>query len=49
VDVTLVDKWSLSLDVKKVDISTDVSLNGTKLSTVSVDPYIYGIGVGYRF
>lgn len=49
VDVALVDKWSLSLDVKKVDISTDVSLNGTKLTTVSVDPYIYGVGVGYRF
>jgi outer membrane protein len=49
VDVTLVDKWSLSLDVKKIDISTDVKLNGTKLTTVSVDPYIYGIGVGYRF
>jgi len=49
VDVSLVDKWSLSLDVKKVDISTDVKLNGAKLTTVSVDPYIYGIGVGYRF
>lgn len=49
VDVALIDKWSLSLDVKKVDISTDVKLNGTKLTTVSVDPYIYGIGVGYRF
>jgi len=48
-DVSLVDKWSLSLDVKKVDISTDVKLNGAKLTTVSVDPYIYGIGVGYRF
>jgi len=49
VDVSLIDQWSLSLDVKKVDISTDVKLNGAKLTTVSVDPYIYGIGVGYRF
>ncbi len=48
-DVGLDDHWSLSFDAKKVDISTDVSLNGVKLSTVSVDPYIYGAGVGYRF
>ena len=49
VDVSLTGKWSLSIDAKKADISTDVSLHGTKLSTVSVDPYIYGAGIGYRF
>ncbi len=48
VDISLAGKWSLSLDAKKADISTDVKLNGTKLTTVSVDPYIYGIGLGYR-
>jgi outer membrane protein len=49
VDVSLNDKWSLSFDAKKAYISTDVSLNGSKLTTVSVDPYIYGAGVGYHF
>lgn len=49
VDIGLTGKWSLSLDAKKIDISTDVKLNGAKLTTVSVDPYLYGIGVGYRF
>ena len=47
-DVQLDDKWSLSFDAKRVWISTDVSLNGTKLTTVRVDPWILGVGVGYR-
>jgi len=49
VDVSLNDKWSLSIDAKRAWISTDVSLNGAKLTTVGVDPWILGIGVGYRF
>jgi len=49
VDVSLNDQWSLSLDAKRAWISTDVSLAGTKLTTVGVDPWIIGLGVGYRF
>ena len=48
-DVSLNDKWSLSVDAKRAWISTDVSLSGTKLTTVGVDPWILGVGVGYRF
>jgi len=49
VDVSLTDRMSLSFDAKKADISTNVYAGGTKVTTVSVDPYIYGVGVGYRF
>jgi len=35
--------------VKKVQIRTDVSLDGTKFSTVKVDPLLIGMGIGYRF
>ncbi|MEZ5498311.1 MAG: OmpW family outer membrane protein [Steroidobacteraceae bacterium] len=49
VDFDLGNRWSISIDVKKAWISTDVSLGGTKLTTVDVDPYILGIGAGYRF
>ena len=48
-DVALNDSWSLSFDAKKVWINTDVSLSGTKLTTVDVNPWIIGFGVGYRF
>jgi outer membrane protein len=49
VDVTLNPRWSLSFDAKRAWISTDVSLGGTKLTKVKVDPWIVGAGVGYRF
>jgi outer membrane protein len=49
-DVSLNDKWSLSVDAKRAWISTDVSSPAAgKLTTVGVDPWIVGIGVGYRF
>jgi outer membrane protein len=48
-DVKLNDRWSLSFDVKKVWINTDVKLGGTKVSKVDVDPFLYGVGVGYKF
>jgi len=35
--------------VKKVQIRTDVSLDGAKFSTVKVDPLLIGMGIGYRF
>ena len=49
IDLQMSDRWHLSLDAKKAWIRTDVSLGGTKLTTVKVDPYILGIGFGYRF
>jgi len=39
----------VNLDIKKVQIRSDVTLNGTKISNVKVDPLLVGIGVGYRF
>lgn len=39
----------LNLDIKKVQIRTDVSSFGNKVGTFKVDPLLVGIGVGYRF
>lgn len=51
VDYKLDKNWSLNLDVKKVQIRTDVNLaaTGGKVSEVKVDPVLVGFGVGYRF
>jgi len=53
VDVMLNDKWFLNLDVKKYWLSTDVTITVdptlTVLADVDIDPWIFGIGVGYRF
>lgn len=39
----------LNLDVKKVQIRTDVSSAGTKVGEFKVDPWLVGVGVGWRF
>lgn len=49
VDIKIAKNVFLNFDVKKVQIRTDVSQFGQKLSTVKVDPWLIGAGVGYRF
>jgi outer membrane protein len=35
--------------VKHVDIDTDVKIDGSKVGNFKVDPWLIGVGVGYRF
>jgi outer membrane protein len=49
VDYAIDKKWSLNIDVKKVQIRSDVFIGGAKASAVKVDPLLVGVGVGYRF
>lgn len=49
VDFKLNKQWSLNLDVKKVQIRSDVTISGAKASAVKVDPLLVGVGLGYRF
>jgi outer membrane protein len=49
VDFKLDKNWSLNLDIKKVQIRSDVMISGAKVSKAKVDPVLFGVGVGYRF
>lgn len=49
VDYKIDKNWSLNLDIKKVQIRSDVFLNGNKLTAIKIDPVLVGFGVGYRF
>lgn len=49
VDIRLAKHWYLNLDMKYIDIDTDVKVNGVKLTTLEVDPMLYSIGIGYRY
>lgn len=51
VDIKVADHWFVNLDVKYVGLTSDVKLkaNGAKVSSVQVNPMLYGAGVGYRF
>ncbi|GAB4223460.1 MAG: OmpW family protein [Gammaproteobacteria bacterium] len=51
-DINLNEHWSINFDVKKIFIESDVHVttNPTTVSSVDVElnPYVYGIGIGYR-
>ena len=48
-DYALDKNWSFNMDVKKVQIRTDVRSFGNKVGSFKVDPVLLGVGVGYRF
>lgn len=49
VDIDITDKLVLNASVWKIDINTDVSVNGTDIGELEIDPFAYMIGVGYKF
>ena len=49
VDIPLSKGLYLNLDVKKVLLRTDVTLNGSKIGDFKVDPLLVGVGLGWRF
>jgi outer membrane protein len=53
VDIDLNEKFFLNLDVKYIDIDTNVRLTttaaGVQRVRVNLDPLVFGVGVGMRF
>jgi outer membrane protein len=49
VDFRIDSRWSINVDVKKLQLRSDVEIGGVKASRVKVDPVLLGVGVGYRF
>jgi outer membrane protein len=49
-DVKLSERWVFNVDVKRLWLDTDVSLNGETIKAdVSIDPWIFGAGFGIKF
>lgn len=48
-DYFLTKNVALNFDVKYIQMSTDVKLNGNKVDKVDLNPITAGVGVGYRF
>jgi outer membrane protein len=50
VDYMLDDHWMVNFDVKKIWINTDVKFNsGAIAADVDINPWVIGVGVGYKF
>lgn len=49
-DFKIDEKWSFNVDVKKIWLNTDVSINGGAVTAdVDIDPLVVGVGFGYTF
>jgi outer membrane protein len=54
IDFDLNDQWCLNVDIKKVYLSTDATIKvpgvaGDVVADVDIDPWILGVGLGYKF
>ena len=52
IDVGINKNWAVNFDVKKIWLDTDVSVKalGTTVKTdVDIDPWLFGVGLAYRF
>jgi len=49
VDYRLNDQWSFNIDLKHVALSTGVYAGATKLTTATLDPWLYSLGLRYEF
>ncbi|MFA6180356.1 MAG: OmpW family outer membrane protein [Candidatus Methylopumilus sp.] len=52
-DINLKDGWLINADVKYITIDTDVKTkvagNWTKIDSLDIDPWVFGIGFGKKF
>ena len=49
VDFKLADNRAIRVDVRWIDIDTDVSVDGTDVGTVNIDPFVYGVAYVWNF
>jgi len=49
-DIFVDEHWLINLDVKHIFLNSDVNVaNGAVTGNVTIDPWIVGVGLGYRF
>ncbi len=48
-DFKLNERWSLNFDLKRIMIRSDVTVGGAKVAEARLDPWLYAVGLGYRF
>lgn len=48
-DYALTGNWSINFDVKKLFLSPEATTNSLQVKDVQIDPWLVGLGIGYRF
>lgn len=49
IDIQVAEQWFVNAEARYLDIDTDAKLDGASLGSVEIDPWAFGINVGYRF
>jgi outer membrane protein len=49
VDFPFRNGWTINVDVKKIFLSTDATITGVATANVDINPWVVGLGVGYRY
>lgn len=49
VDIQLNENWLLNFDVRYIDIEGDVEVEGVDVGSVDINPFVYGVNLGYTF
>lgn len=49
IDFQTNNEWFFNVDVKYIDINTDVTIDGAITADVDIDPVVLGVGFGRRF
>nr|WP_320135111.1 OmpW family outer membrane protein [uncultured Amphritea sp.] len=49
IDYSINDQWLVNAAVWKMDINTDVEVDGANLGELEIDPMVYMMSVGYKF
>ena len=48
-DLMINDQWFLNGSIRYISIETKASLDGASIGTVKINPWVYGLHVGYKF
>ncbi|WP_207460038.1 OmpW family outer membrane protein [Azospirillum sp. SYSU D00513] len=48
-DYFITDNWLLNVDVKKIWLDTNVKVSGGLRADANLNPWLFGVGVGYKF
>jgi outer membrane protein len=48
-DIMVNKKWLVNAEVRYIDISSNVDINKVNVGNVDINPWLYGLNVGYRF
>ena len=48
IDIALTERMYLNGNIRYMDIDSDVKLDGDKVATANIDPWVYAINIGWK-